>query len=121
LAARATAASATSTAETLSTCAVPDAGAVLNALEPVATDIAARHDALDQRAVQAATRELELTAAITAADSAGEGQDALAQATRSARRHHRPHRADHSPHGSPPRRRHRERTRRRSGPAHIRP
>lgn len=80
LAARATAASATSTAETLSTCAVPDAGAVLDALEPVATDIAARHDALDQRAVHAATRELELTAAITAADSAGEGQDALAQA-----------------------------------------
>lgn len=80
LAARTTVASATSTAETLSTRAVTDADAVLDALEPVATDIATRHDALDQRAAQATTRELELTAAITAADEAGEGQDALAQA-----------------------------------------
>ncbi|MEU5756251.1 SMC family ATPase [Streptomyces sp. NPDC047829] len=79
LAARATVASATSTAETLSTCAVTDAGATLDALEPVATDIAAQHAALDQRAAQAVIRERELTAAITAADAAGEGQDALAQ------------------------------------------
>ncbi|WP_246040818.1 AAA family ATPase [Streptomyces cadmiisoli] len=78
--ARDASAAATSASQNLATHKVTDAGTVLDALECVATDLAARRDALNQRAEQAAAREEVLTTAITAAETQGEGRDALAQA-----------------------------------------
>lgn len=79
-AARTAAEKAATAAQTLSACTVADAGTVLDTLEPVAADIAARRDALDRRNTRAGAQEDELTAAITAADGEGEGRDALTQA-----------------------------------------
>ncbi|MFD9195011.1 AAA family ATPase [Streptomyces phaeochromogenes] len=78
--ARDIAAAATNASQDLATCKVIDAGTVLDTLESAATDLAARHNTLNQRADQAAAREEELTGAITAAETQGEGRDALAQA-----------------------------------------
>ncbi|TXS66110.1 SMC family ATPase [Streptomyces sp. me109] len=71
---------ATATARTLSARAVADAGPALEALEPVAADIAARREALNREATRAAEQESNLTDAIAAADAEGEGQDALSKA-----------------------------------------
>ncbi|NUR63790.1 MAG: SMC family ATPase [Catenulispora sp.] len=79
-AARATAAAATMAGQTLSERTMTDADAVIDALEPVAADIAARRATLTRCAAQATTREGELTAAIAAADADAEGLDALSKA-----------------------------------------
>ncbi|MFE6050410.1 AAA family ATPase [Kitasatospora sp. NPDC056446] len=78
--ARCVAASAAAAAQSLSTRTVAGVNTVLDALEPVATDIAARHDTLNRRVARAEALEAELTTAITAADTQGEGRDALTKA-----------------------------------------
>ncbi|MBV6701925.1 SMC family ATPase [Kitasatospora aureofaciens] len=78
--ARRVAASAAAAAQSLSTRTVADVNTVLDALEPVAADIAARHDTLNRRVARAEALEAELTTAITAADTQGEGRDALTKA-----------------------------------------
>ncbi|MFG2432582.1 AAA family ATPase [Streptomyces sp. NPDC048590] len=71
---------ATAAARTLSERAVADAGAALEALEPVAADITARGEVLTLEAAQAAEQERSLKDAIERADAEGEGQDALSKA-----------------------------------------
>ncbi|MEW1926797.1 SMC family ATPase [Streptomyces sp. NPDC088360] len=78
--AQADTAGATAAAHTLSARAVSDAITLLEALEPVAADIAARGEALNLQAARAAAQESDLTDAIAAADAKGEGQDALSKA-----------------------------------------
>ncbi|WP_019357607.1 AAA family ATPase [Streptomyces sp. AA1529] len=71
---------ATAAARTLSARVVADAGAALEALEPVAADITARGEALTLEATRAAEQESSLKAAIERANTEGEGQDALSKA-----------------------------------------
>lgn len=71
---------ATAAARTLSGRAVADAGAALEALEPVAADITARGEALPLEAAQVAEQERSLEDAIERVDAEGEGQDALSKA-----------------------------------------
>ena len=78
--AQATATRATTAAHTLAARAVTDAGTVLDALEAVATDIAARRGELERRTREAADEEQELTAAIGEAQRQGEGRDDLIKA-----------------------------------------
>jgi exonuclease SbcC len=78
--ARSVAAAAATASQNLSTRTVADADTVLDELEPVADDIAARHYALNRRVARAEVLEDELTTAITAADTQGEGRDALTKA-----------------------------------------
>ncbi|MEV8327678.1 SMC family ATPase [Kitasatospora sp. NPDC056731] len=78
--ARHVASAAATSAQNLSKRTVAHAEALLDALEPVAADIAARRDALDQRVAQAEAREGELTAAIAETDAQGEGRDRLTKA-----------------------------------------
>ncbi|MFJ8955276.1 AAA family ATPase [Streptomyces sp. NPDC102381] len=68
------------TARVLSDRTVTDAGTTLEALEPVAADIAARGEALNLQASHAAQQEKDLTQALAAADAKGEGQDSLSKA-----------------------------------------
>ncbi|WP_326707982.1 SMC family ATPase [Streptomyces sp. NBC_01474] len=78
--AQAATAGATAAAHMLFARSVSDAGTTLEALEPVAADIAARREALNIQATRAAEQESGLTDAIAAADAEGEGQDALSKA-----------------------------------------
>ncbi|MFF7025950.1 AAA family ATPase [Streptomyces klenkii] len=71
---------ATAAARTLTERIVADARTRLDALESVAASIAARCEALNLQADQAAAQESDLTAAIAEADAHGEGQDALSKA-----------------------------------------
>ncbi|MEU8795024.1 AAA family ATPase [Streptomyces sp. NPDC048643] len=78
--AQAATAGATAAARTLSARAVSDAVTLLEALEPVAADIAARGETLNLQASRAAEQESDLTDAIATVDAKGEGQDALSKA-----------------------------------------
>ncbi|MEV6758276.1 AAA family ATPase [Streptomyces sp. NPDC051214] len=79
--AQATATGATDAAHALTARAVADADTTLQALEPVAADIAAQGEALNLQVSRIAEQEDALEKAIAAADAKGEGQDALSRAT----------------------------------------
>ncbi len=75
--ARAAEAAAATAAQTLAAMSVPDAKTILDKLEPVCADIAARRESLDGSAAAAAARDIDLTAKIEDIEANGAGRDAL--------------------------------------------
>jgi exonuclease SbcC len=71
---------ATTAAQALAARTVADATTVLDNLEPVVADIAARQAALEGRSLTAEQLETELTGKISQIEARGEGPDALAKA-----------------------------------------
>jgi exonuclease SbcC len=77
---RAAADAAATAARNLLARSVPGATATLDAIEPVAADIASRRGALDRRAANASAQDDDLTTKITGIEDRGEGKDDLGKA-----------------------------------------